>query len=76
MLITVETVFEGGRTHLSSSDYVFHSSAMQQGDDWYFPKYTELTGFLDTSFYVVNSPVSVHQNISLGHQVIKIRKHH
>lgn len=57
LLITIETIFDGNRTHLSSSEYVFHSGSVQQGDDWYFPKYTELTGFLDTSFYVVNSPI-------------------
>lgn len=57
LIITVETVIDGKEKHITPANYKFYEGAIVIDDDVYLPYYEELFGFLDTSFYVVNSPI-------------------
>lgn len=57
VLISFETIFDGEEERIGPSQYQFYEAAITIGDDWYTPYYTEIAGFLDTSFVVVHSPL-------------------
>lgn len=57
LIITFETAVDGRSEPLDLKDAVFYQGAINVGDDWYTPYYMELTGYLDTSFKIIHSPI-------------------
>ena len=57
VVMAIETVFDGKEKSVPLSNLSFYEGAINHGDDWYTPIYTELTGYLDTSFKVIYSPI-------------------
>lgn len=57
LIITVETFYDGEKVFLTESQRTFYEGAINVDDDWYFPDYVDLTGYLDTTMHIAYSGI-------------------
>jgi len=57
VLITVETAIDGEKEKIDRSSLLYDQAYIEVNGGSYTPLYVEIAGFLDTSFYVVHSPI-------------------
>ena len=57
LLITVETLVDGETRPIPTSQIEYQEALIRINGSYYTPLYTEITGFLDTSFKVVETPL-------------------
>ncbi|MBL7898121.1 MAG: hypothetical protein JNJ99_06275 [Crocinitomicaceae bacterium] len=56
-LITFETLVDGEIRKIPPSQVLYAEALIKIDNSYYTPLYTEITGFIDTSFRVVESPI-------------------
>jgi hypothetical protein len=56
-VITVETLVDGESYYLSTPEREFFEGSIRVEDEWYFPDYVDLAGFIDTTMHIVYSPI-------------------
>jgi hypothetical protein len=56
-VITVETLVDGDSYYLSVPERQFFEGSIRIDDEWYFPDYVDLAGFIDSTMHTVSSPI-------------------
>lgn len=56
-VITFETLVDGDSYYLTVPEREFFEGSIRIDDEWYFPDYVDLAGFIDSTMHTVSSPI-------------------